>query len=420
MQVVAGTVPPSERCLPPATADRMSDMTSAGRADVTAGSPKETAVTTQKSRLDFIDILRALAVLSVFGLHVRAFWLGPDQVSSNGPLFVLDRILAQGAAGVDLFVVLSGFCLTYPLVRGRAAGVAQISTRRFYKRRAIRILPAYYASVALVLALLQVPKLQERMVARPPDATDVIAHLFLVQPLFPDRIGAINGPTWSISLEVALYLCFPLTLLLLRRWGWSRLIAGTVLLAVGWHILGKVLEQTSPDGIAANFTYLLPAHLFQFVLGMLAADLVARPRQRQQKLALACLLLGAPLGASGTILGEALMRTLGWGVAGFGLTVFASSVLARRQMKPWSPSRVGTRIGLVSFSFYLLHQPFLLLTAPVARALTSSPVALYVIAATLGLAVMYLVALIFFRLVERPFLVSGGMKDAIKPDAHRS
>lgn len=395
-------------------------MTSTGSADLTAAGPAETTVAKQKTRLDFIDILRALAVLSVFGLHLRAFWVEPGGLPVDGPLFVLDRLLAQGAAGVDLFVVLSGFCLTYPLVRGRAAGIARISTRRFYKRRAIRILPAYYASVALVLALMQVPEFRERIVAGPPDAQDVLAHLFLVQPFFPDSTGAINGPLWSISLEVTLYLCFPLSLLALRRWGWTRLIAGTVLLAASWHVLAIVLEQSTSNVVAANFTYLLPAHLFQFVLGMLAADLVARPRPRQKLLALACLLLGTPVGAAGTIVSEDFLRILGWGVAAFGLTVLASSVLGLRQTRPWSVLRAATRLGLVSFSFYLLHQPVLLLIGPVARDLTTDPLALYVMGATLGLATMYLIGLIFFRLVERPFLVSGGMKDAIKPDEPRS
>jgi len=161
----------------------------------------------------------------------------------------------------------------------------------------------------------------------------------------------------------------------------------------------------------------LPAHLFQFVLGMFAADLVARPRPRQKPLSLACLLLGAPIGAAGTILSEDFIRTFGWGVAAFGLTVFASSVLGLRQTKSWSVSRAATRLGLVSFSFYLLHQPFLLLLGPVARDLTTNPLALYVLGATVGLATMYLIGLAFFRFVERPFLISGGMKDAIKPDA---
>lgn len=237
-----------------------------------------------------------------------------------------------------------------------------------------------------------------------------------MQPLFPDRIGAINGPLWSISLEVTLYLCFPLSLLALRRWGWVRLIASTVLLAAAWHALAILLAQTNPDGIAANFSYLLPAHLFQFVLGMLAADLVARPRLHQRKLALACLVLGGPLGVSGTILDEAFIRTVGWGTAAFGLTVFASSVLGLRQTKPRSLSRTATRLGLVSFSFYLLHQSLLLLIRPLVRELTTSPTLLYVIGLTIGLAAMYIVALAFFRLVERPFLVSGGMKDAILAD----
>lgn len=366
-------------------------------------------------------MLRAVAVLAVFGVHARAFWTSGTDVSGPGPAFLLDRLLAQGAAGVDLFVVLSGFCLTYPLVRGRQQGLARIDTGKFYKRRAFRILPAYYAALGLLVVLECVPVVQRQLVGAPLTARAVLAHLLLLQPFDLRTLGAINGPFWSISLEVTLYLAFPLLLVALRRYGWAALVSATVLLACAWHGLDLLLHAVAPGRVlGGDLETLLPAHLFQFVLGMLAADMYCRPRRRQLHVAGTALLVGALLGAGGTVLDESLARTLGWGGAAFGLTVLACCTSALRLPALGRPVRALSRLGAVGYSFYLLHQPFLLLTAPLAHRLPQDVLLLDAVAFTVALGLMYLVATLWFRMVERPFLVAGGMRDAILPEPEGS
>src|SRR4051812_7699293 len=102
-----------------------------------------------RGRLAFIDGLRGVAMLSVLLYHcwvhtIRApilLALGRHHLDLTAPLHL-------GYLGVNLFLVLSGFCLTYPLAR---IGVAEMNLdlRRFFRRRAWRILPPYY--VALIL-----------------------------------------------------------------------------------------------------------------------------------------------------------------------------------------------------------------------------------------------------------------------------
>lgn len=372
--------------------------------------PVHTGVRAGRVRLDFIDMLRAVAVLAVFALHARAFWVSED-VEALGLLFVVDRIAAQGAAGVDLFIVLSGFCMTYPLLRG-TSGVARISAARFYRRRAIRLLPAYYAALAVVVCVLLIPDLQPRMTARPVEPLDVLFHSLLVQPFDPERVGAINGPLWSISLEVTLYLVFPLGLLLLRRFGWAPLVGGSIALALAWYGLIDLVQGGEHDQWAQVMEFWLPGHYFEFVLGMLAADLLCRPRSRQTMMATIALPCAALVGAVGTVTAVGAARTLGWGVAAFALTVAAGGWSGSHRLS-WL-ARTGTRLGLVSYSFYLLHQPFLLLTSGMVRDTGLSPLAVYALAVPIGLLGMYAVALAFFRLFERPFLNAGSMRDAIK------
>lgn len=364
-----------------------------------------------------MDALRALAVLAVFGVHARAFWLSSPESSGLGLAFVVDRVLAQGAAGVDLFVVLSGFCLTYPLVRGRASGIARLSPRRFYRRRALRILPAYYAVLGGLLVLESVPALQRRLVADPLSLGDVVTHLLLLQPLDKRTLGAVNGPFWSISLEITLYAVFPLLLVALQRYGWTRVLGGSILLAACWHVLDLVLAHVLPSRVVGgDLDTLLPAHLFQFALGMFAAELLCRPRPRQSTCAALALVTGAVAGAAGTIVNETLLRTAGWGAAAFGLTVLITSTDALHRPALRRPVRIASTLGLVSYSFYLLHQPFLLLSAPLLTRLAAHPLAGTAVTFLVGVPVMYLLARAAYVLVERPFLRSGSMRDAIVPD----
>jgi peptidoglycan/LPS O-acetylase OafA/YrhL len=98
-----------------------------------------------------LDTIRGLAILGVLLYH-GLFW---NVNLSNFP--TPERIILKGMwagrMGVDLFFVLSGFLITGILLDSR--GIHDYY-RRFYVRRALRILPAYL----LILAILVVEKLR--------------------------------------------------------------------------------------------------------------------------------------------------------------------------------------------------------------------------------------------------------------------
>ena len=96
-------------------------------------------------RLDFIDSLRALAALYVMICHAY-------HEPGNGyhASWLINHIgLSYGHVAVDVFIVISGFCLMLPVTR-RNGELG--SVRDFMRRRVRRILPPYYA--ALILSLL--------------------------------------------------------------------------------------------------------------------------------------------------------------------------------------------------------------------------------------------------------------------------
>ena len=88
-------------------------------------------------------VLRGFAALAVFVCHIGGYWTFLKLPSK------LPEILTWGTHGVDLFIVISGFCLMIPVLRSEG----RLNVGQFYGRRATRILPAYYVALAIAAAL---------------------------------------------------------------------------------------------------------------------------------------------------------------------------------------------------------------------------------------------------------------------------
>src|SRR5438067_7057279 len=100
--------------------------------------------------LDFLDGLRALAAIYVLLHHA---WLQIWEWHLPGPFTRrLTGWLYFGHFGVVVFIVLSGFCLMLPVVRGD--GTLRGGAKTFFQRRALRILPPYYVAIGLSLVLI--------------------------------------------------------------------------------------------------------------------------------------------------------------------------------------------------------------------------------------------------------------------------
>ena len=196
-----------------------------------------------------LDGVRGLAALFVVVHHVflRAF---PGYPVDHAPFWA--GWFIYGRFAVVVFIVLSGFSLALSAARHgwRLDGVS-----RFARRRALRILPAYYAALAFSLAVawLVVPPPGQGV----PGAKSVVVNGLLVQNL-------VGAPTpdksfWSIAVEAQLYVVFPLLLLMVRRWGAVVMVATVTLVVATVGILGPHVSGLdtfviqSPPDLAALF-----------------------------------------------------------------------------------------------------------------------------------------------------------------------
>ena len=117
----------------------------------------------QKNNIAVLDGVRAMACLLVLFFHVNVISRdGHTWQVAVRPLTsaVAGSIALAGSSGVTLFFVLSGFLLFLPYAKSLLFESMWPSARLFYLRRALRIVPAYYAALFLIILLFHPQYLQ--------------------------------------------------------------------------------------------------------------------------------------------------------------------------------------------------------------------------------------------------------------------
>jgi peptidoglycan/LPS O-acetylase OafA/YrhL len=172
-------------------------------------------------RIEFLDHLRGIAILSVFLFHTLGQAFGRDSLPAGKWFRTLDTSLSfsllsplsLGGAGVALFFVISGFCIHLNFRKEGDWG-------RFFRRRCFRIYPPYLAVLLVLVFLFPMSRLS---FASPADTKQFVSHLFLFHNFDPAWFFGINPVFWSIAVEVQLYLLYPVLVALAARIGWLRL-----------------------------------------------------------------------------------------------------------------------------------------------------------------------------------------------------
>jgi len=140
-----------------------------------------------------LDTIRGIAVLGVLFLHFFFWQYG--KLSFSGPARAFLNLTQPGGLGVNLFFVLSGFLITGILLDSKDHPHFY---RRFYTRRALRILPAYYTILILLLLLRSSSVVFVGM---------SFIYLSNLTPLF--GVTCDYGPLWSLAVEEHFYILWP-------------------------------------------------------------------------------------------------------------------------------------------------------------------------------------------------------------------
>jgi peptidoglycan/LPS O-acetylase OafA/YrhL len=265
-------------------------------------------------RLAAVDGLRAIAVLAVVAHHAG---LLP---------------LEYGTRGVDLFFVISGFCLSLPTLRSMQAGNPfRFDRWRFARGRVARIVPPYY--VALVLfGVLSLTAFGLPSVVHPATRFEWLENaLFMTSPA-----PAYNASFWTLGIEAQWYVLFPAILsLYVRSKSLFCSVAVFSYLAFAWH------HELVDIGV-------LPC----FMLGIVAAHLYVSGKASSPLFPVLAFvsLVTAVLTDPTAFHGHPI-----WHVAAFAMLV--AGVGRLHVLASWRPLAA---IGVASYSIYLVHQPIVL------------------------------------------------------------
>jgi peptidoglycan/LPS O-acetylase OafA/YrhL len=305
----------------------------------------------EPGRLRGLDGIRAVAALFVVENHIflRAF---PGYPVNHAPWWAAPFL--YGRFAVVVFIVLSGFCLAAGPARRewRLTGVAE-----FARRRAWRILPAYWA--ALVFSLL----MTWFVVAQPgwptPTGRSVLVNGGLVQDVF--LVPSPNRAFWSIAIEAQLYLVFPLLILLVRRTHAAVMLAAV---AVPVLYLGTAGSAGNLDA-AHVVTQYTPDLAVLFAIGVAAAGLVRHAARAARWWGTVALVLAVPpavlirtAGSTWTI-DHLFWVDLSLGPA-IACVLVAVSTGHAGLLGRVLDSRPLRRLGTVSYSLYLTHAPIVI------------------------------------------------------------
>lgn len=289
-----------------------------------------------------LDSLRGIAILGVLFLHGFYWPYSSLHLSRAGTLFL--RVTQPGWLGVNLFFVLSGFLITGILLDSRNRPDYY---RRFYGRRALRILPAYYLLLLLLGLLGQA-------------GAAYLGLSFIYLANVTNLFGVANdyGPLWSLAVEEHYYILWPT---LVRRLSLTRVAAVASAIFVGAPALRALAFHFGFTSGLASYTWFVCDGL---AAGSLLAILLRAGIAREKITQVACLLIaislcvgviGAPYGilTRNSVLGAALQHTV-ISILFAGM-LLASFLLGTSRYQRWINRPILHFFGYISYGLYLIH-----------------------------------------------------------------
>jgi peptidoglycan/LPS O-acetylase OafA/YrhL len=306
--------------------------------------------TTAELHIPSLDGIRGLAALMVFLSHA-AF---PRQI--------------PGGFGVTVFFFLSGYLIT-TLLRREYEGTGAISLRNFYLRRVYRILPPMYI-VLTAAVLLDVAGVFNSSMSLA-GVLAQYAHLgnYWLVNFGQEGLAPATSIMWSLAVEEHFYLLFPLALGLLYRRFDSRGIARILLAVCGLVLLWRACLVYFL-GYGHDYTYVatdtrLDSLLYGCILGVWSNPAMDREQKTFGKGTWLALLAVSFVILMFTFVyrSESFREVFRYSLQGIGLfSIFYCAVRFHHwKAFAWLETRPMRALGLISYTFYLVHVPVLLL-----------------------------------------------------------
>ncbi|HEY4196024.1 MAG TPA: acyltransferase [Mucilaginibacter sp.] len=359
-----------------------------------------------RQRIQTLDGLRFLAAIGVLWIHT---W-----TAHGNPRFYIGKIdianfMAIGVNGVELFFVISGFCMYYFY-----ATKSEFSYHDFYRflvKRWVRLSPAFYAATIIYITINKF--IYHYQVNSLPN---FLHSLFYLNYFFGQYVTASHF--WTLTVEWQFYFTIPFILLYQNRIGFKKtfaIIFGIIFLTAVISVF--ILKNT---GDLLDYTIIFRGT--EFGCGVLAARLLIKNNAffKHRALWLFAFIIITYLGRvliSKSILDLSynyynLFKLAGFTLMGIGFAgILYLSVTSVKWLNLVLGNRLFKTMGRISYSFYLLHA----LVVPVIAHFTIDHLPFFkgitapVISTCLGALILYPISLLSYRLLEKPFLAIGNL-----------
>jgi peptidoglycan/LPS O-acetylase OafA/YrhL len=362
-----------------------------------------------------IDCARGIAALAVVLFHAF-IWIGAPEAPGffDHGFFawwqVQDialktfSILDFGFLGVNLFFVISGYCIHIANI-----GQPNICTTDFFIRRFFRIYPLYlFITLALFFIFGEVTNQSAEKGINP---SNFIGHLFFWHYLGPDASSGmgISVVMWTLALEVQFYALYIITYPTILRFGIIKVATAflcfELVYRVLFHLLQQELESIPQVFLPNRFSV---ARYGEWLVGAVMAEKIVNssiaPRTKTRKMALSWLAAGTALLISSVYVGKFLnwnkytSTDLSSAIA-FGMIIYGT--LSIERSTPFNNFSIINWLSSRCYSIYLTHATAILFLSKASKmkpGIFDSRGALFFA----GVVLSFGLSEIAFRLIERP------------------
>jgi peptidoglycan/LPS O-acetylase OafA/YrhL len=359
-----------------------------------------------RQRIQTLDGLRFLAAIGVLWIHSWTIHGNPRCYIGK---FDLANLLAIGGNGVDLFFVISGFCMYYFY-----ASKSDFSYHDFYRflvKRWVRLSPAFY--MATIIYILVGKFVHHQNI----DGLSNFLHsVFYLNYFFIQYSTASHF--WTLTVEWQFYFTIPLLLIYQNRIGFKKsflIIFGSAFLTA---IILVFILKSHFDPITDTIFF----RGLEFGCGSIAARLLIKNNAFFKKRFLWLMLFIAITYAGRVLISKQvlslsanycnLFKLSGYAFMGTGFAgILYQSVVSVKWLNFILGNRLFKKMGRISYSFYLLHPlvypviaTYTIQLMPSLKGITA-PVVTTIISAV----ILYPLSLVSYNLLEKPFLSIGNL-----------
>jgi peptidoglycan/LPS O-acetylase OafA/YrhL len=338
--------------------------------------------------------LRMVFALMVFFSHIKFVDEGSFFYSAHR------SFLNQGFIGVSFFFMLSGFVLAFSYNKKPIQNLSDLKV--YFFKRFLKIYPSFWVSLACSLFFSGGFFLFTNW------HKIFLANLFLVQSWIPilEYQFYLNSPAWSLSVEVFLYLSFPLLLKSINNYPMKLIF---IILGMSLSALFISLFYLPESDMVKYFLYLSPVvHLFEFAIGMFLQKILSFYKERislrvNTFTEISVLVLGFILILFHKNIPENFrynLYYLPFIILIIGVFSFENGMISNVLKNKWS-----VYLGNISYQFYLFH--FLVLTywrSYFSQQFSSTQIVLISLVST------FLVSIVIHELVEKKCMLLAKRK----------